>query len=641
MINYLLPRNFFRKQSNAKISICFIIILGIVFRCLGLSSLPPYVDETGNILSALSDEYAAVVDPNGGGRILLRYLFEPVQWFGWNSAEQAVWVGRGLILVLSVFTGLTLSSILWIVSGSKAAHIGALLWAINPYLVVHDRLAIQDPVTGFFALFALFLCLKIQPEQANTQSILFAILAGCCWSVCVLNKVIGISASFWSLALWIVLKPQTPKKFFVISFVAGISLFLLVCPKLADFGYLLPFQSRSIFDFASRGEFALHFSNSLGAFFNAMRIYNGPWFIGLMLLVWLLTINHLPQFAAFKLVMIATLFGEALMYMSSAFDRYFYPTVLLWTLFLSLVLAASTPQQPATSVGLSRFLRVLCLLLLPTVCASGVFRVLQFSENHPFHPPEACEQGILLDYCQYFDAAPSGGGLAELQLQILKEIESTGPQNIYVGNFWLGASNYLLLSALRNPKLHVIPTPLSGRDTPIYLAGWQMRNESNAGLIVLDDNAERFYFAETQERSLQGVDLQLIARVARNKSPTLTYSIFRIEKIRKELILPLMSPKPMSPDGALAPLSKLEANEINRFRKICNPQSIFNISIKNNGQLIGLLEPQTCKALAAFPQLLLVEPKTLQFDTWISEHDPYELNWVYRNKVRAVSAILR
>jgi hypothetical protein len=117
-------------------------------RVRGHGDLDPFTDEGANILTALDPRVRTAFEPLEQGRPWLVYLFRPAGWF----PAEALAVAR----LMSASAGLlTMGALGWTLhrlGGHRAALAGLWLWAVLPFAVWHERLALQDPfVTALLA----------------------------------------------------------------------------------------------------------------------------------------------------------------------------------------------------------------------------------------------------------------------------------------------------------------------------------------------------------------------------------------------------------------------------------------------------------------------------------------------------------
>ncbi len=117
-------------------------------RMRGSGDLDPFTDEGANILTALDPRVRAAFEPLEQGRPWLVYLFRPAGWFPGHALAAGRLMSAGAGLLTMTALGWTLHRL----GGRRAALAGLWLWAVLPFAVWHERLALQDPfVTALLA----------------------------------------------------------------------------------------------------------------------------------------------------------------------------------------------------------------------------------------------------------------------------------------------------------------------------------------------------------------------------------------------------------------------------------------------------------------------------------------------------------
>lgn len=114
----------------------------------GYGDLDPFTDEGANILTALDPRVRTAFEPLEQGRPWLVYLFRPAGRFPAEALAVARLMSAGAGLLTMAALGWTLHRL----GGRNAALAGLWLWAVLPFAVWHERLALQDPfVTALLA----------------------------------------------------------------------------------------------------------------------------------------------------------------------------------------------------------------------------------------------------------------------------------------------------------------------------------------------------------------------------------------------------------------------------------------------------------------------------------------------------------
>ena len=172
-------------------------------RLRGIGTLEAFVDEAGNILTALDPRVWAIVDPLGQGRPWLSFLFRPAGWFPTHALESA----RTMCACAGLGTMAALGCTLYRLSGRAAALCGLWIWAVLPFAVFHERLALQDPFVTALLAWAMALLVGGSQTEAKRSWIWF-LAAGGCFGAALLQKISAVFALPWLGLLYLAL-PRT------------------------------------------------------------------------------------------------------------------------------------------------------------------------------------------------------------------------------------------------------------------------------------------------------------------------------------------------------------------------------------------------------------------------------------------------
>lgn len=166
------------RSAETLILVCILALAGAV-RCLSLDKFPPFIDESGHIIF-VNDIHPSFFQI---GKVFGQYIFRPVV----NASQDplpAVRLLVGLIGVLTVF-GVYLATKRLTAGPEKTTGlpslsglIAAAVWALQPVVVFHDRLALHDPLIVAFHVWALYFSLLAFERASLKLAALAGILCG-------------------------------------------------------------------------------------------------------------------------------------------------------------------------------------------------------------------------------------------------------------------------------------------------------------------------------------------------------------------------------------------------------------------------------------------------------------------------------
>jgi hypothetical protein len=171
-----------------------VVVLAAALRFYDLGRLGAFYDEAANILTSVDAGTRRAIGPLAQGRPLLAVMFAPAAL----APAHALLIGRGLVAAAGVVTALALGTFLAVSVGRAAALVGMLLWALSPFVLFHERLALQDPVLSMLLMLALAaVALSIVPGASRARRLGGAASAGVLLGVAVLVKVSAVLALPW------------------------------------------------------------------------------------------------------------------------------------------------------------------------------------------------------------------------------------------------------------------------------------------------------------------------------------------------------------------------------------------------------------------------------------------------------------
>lgn len=167
-------------------------------RARGLGGLEPFTDEGANILTALDPRVRAAFEPLEQGRPWLVYLFKPAGWLPEHALVAARLMSAGAGLLTMAVLGWTLHRL----GGRLAALAGLWLWAVLPFAVWHERLALQDPFVTALLAGTLALLVAGTPESRRWPWF----LAGLSFGAAFLLKISALFALPWLVLVYLAVR---------------------------------------------------------------------------------------------------------------------------------------------------------------------------------------------------------------------------------------------------------------------------------------------------------------------------------------------------------------------------------------------------------------------------------------------------
>jgi len=409
-------------------------------RTRGIGGPEPFVDEAGNILSALDPRVRAVVDPLGQGRPALAHLFFPAGWLPGHALEVARLMSAGAGLATMVAIGWTLQRL----AGRAASLCGLWLWAVMPFAVFHERLALQDSFVA--ALLAWAAALMVAGCQGQSKPPApFLLSAGVLFGVGCLFKISAAFALPWLGLLFLAVQPGAtlPRLGRALALIVLGAVLPLLClgPDLFQLG-------RQSAQFGSLPDFGHGYWST-----TAQRVPQwcgwyagyGRWPLALLwagALILAARVRSAPALAT-ALGSALSLAVAALLY-NRPFARYLMPDQVPLILFLALAWA---PALVATGRR-----RVIATTLFAAAAGSWGFASWQISADTRRADIPADEIG------QYFLGPWSGRGLHDVQRYLDDYATRHDVRCLVLTHRFMRPGCYgLMLAELGDPRIGVVP----------------------------------------------------------------------------------------------------------------------------------------------------------------------------------------
>ncbi len=414
------------------------LLVAAWLRYRGLGTLEPFVDEGANILTSLDPRVATAFEPLEQGRPLLRQLFAPAGWFPAHALESA--------RAMSAFAGLTtMAALAWIlhqVAGRAAALGGLWLWAVLPFAVFHERLALQDPFNS--ALLALAFACVVTDRAAASK--FWPIAAGVLLGLAFLDKISALFALPWLGLGYMAVQKQNGRPVFDrrLLFIAGGALAVVVLCLRGELPALGSHLAR-YHALPETGGTATGFGTRLASWLLWYRAYGG-WPLPLLLVAALGGQYWRPSRAAllFGAGWLTTLLVDAAFYNNAA-ARYLHPDHLPLVLFLALSLGSTWSEAP-------RFARtaILCVLVAGLGGWLNVSRQIASDLANSSLPADEIRQ--------YVTGPWSGRGLNDVRRFLDKYADQNHVRCLVLTHRFLRPGCYgLMLTELGDPRIGVVP----------------------------------------------------------------------------------------------------------------------------------------------------------------------------------------
>ncbi len=173
-----------------------------------LGQLDAFADESALILTALDERVRDIMNPIAQGRPALLWWFAPAGWFSGHALEVA--------RIMTALSGLaTVAGIGWALhqaAGRAAALCGMWLWALLPFAVMHERLALQDPYIATFLAWSVALMLRGARDEKSPLGWWAA--AGLSFGVACLCKISAVLSLPWLGLIYLAIQRDAGRPIF-------------------------------------------------------------------------------------------------------------------------------------------------------------------------------------------------------------------------------------------------------------------------------------------------------------------------------------------------------------------------------------------------------------------------------------------
>lgn len=443
-----------KLHQRIPISLGIIILLYFASRIYNLTLLPIFTDESiyiywAKIIATTHSQY--FISLTDGKPPLLIWIIAvflkllPSSWY--LIAGRLPSVIFGLISLLGIYKLTKIFS-----KSIETASIAALLYVLNPFLLMYDRLALYDAMLTSMLLWSVICVLKL----AETKELKFALTGGIILGLAFLSKPPAVI--YWALIpiIYVLFLPSNKhrnwlKKIVLILIPLIISQGMNNIQRFSKVYYLMEGKNqqftKSISDLL-RNPLELTFGNLHGFFSWLIPYSTWPIFALAMIALAYVCLKQTKRGAIlfllwfFPILVLATVGKEI------------FPRYILFTtpyLIIPIAILMGSFQKKKTYA-----LIVLSLLLIPTLH----FDYLILTEPSKAPLPDS-------DYHQLVSEHPSGFGLSEI-FTFIRDESKSGPLNLEIqGTFGLYPYAFNL-EFWENSNVHIIPRwPLSAIDEDI------------------------------------------------------------------------------------------------------------------------------------------------------------------------------
>lgn len=417
------------------------LLAGAWLRLRDIGDLEPFADEGALILTAIDLKVRAIMEPVAQGRPALLWLFAPAGWFPAHALE----VARLMSAAAGLATMAALGWTLHLLAGRKAALCGLWLWAVLPFAVLHERLALQDPFIAALLAWAVALMVRGSLPGRPAGAWWFGGAGGLFGLAC-LFKISALLALPWLGLLYFAAQRHWARPVFSRG-LAGIALgalgpLLCLIPSLiqlsdrrAQFGFLPSVTAGNYWPLAMQR------LQMWGGWYGGY----GGWPLGLLVVGALLLAargrSRLALTAALGSILSVAV---AALVHNRPFARYVLPDQVPLVLFLSLAWAAGLAVP-------GRMRAITATLTMLAVARWGwVSRQIGTDPRHAAVPAGEIEQ--------YVTGPWSGSGLNEVRRFLAEYADQHGVTCVVLTHRYFRPGCYgLMLAALADPRLAIVP----------------------------------------------------------------------------------------------------------------------------------------------------------------------------------------
>jgi 4-amino-4-deoxy-L-arabinose transferase-like glycosyltransferase len=186
------------RSRSDWMDVSLVLLCAAVVRMLNLRGQPPFIDEAGHIYGATHYDFYPLMTRLRAGKVLGYFVFYPTAKF----AGDPLFATRFLVALIGVLTVLGVFVFTRRIANLTAAYFAATAWALMPFVVFHDRMALHDPLVSLCMIWSMVFSV----DAVRRKSPLSGALAGCLLAAAILTKINAAIGVVWvasiAVALW-------------------------------------------------------------------------------------------------------------------------------------------------------------------------------------------------------------------------------------------------------------------------------------------------------------------------------------------------------------------------------------------------------------------------------------------------------
>lgn len=455
-----------------------LLVAGLV-RMWNLKILPPFIDESGHIYFATHYATYSLTQRMELGKVLGYLLFYPTAAF----AADPLYATRLLVAALGVVTTLGIFMLLRRISSLTSAIAGSLIWALMPYVVFHDRMALHDPIATAFVVWSIVATLDAVQRKSPMRAGIGGILLG----LAILTKAQAALIMLWLPLIAIALRDHPKLRSYLRTGLAFIA--CLVVTALPEAVIMLRSgmaASGQILNLNASPDGHASFWSNVRTLSQWFSDYNS-WPCSVLFIAILIStlVRRSRISCALGLSCILSVGSYAILF-SAMVPRYFLPSLVPIVLLTALVVsdwgAAAVAALGQRVRSRQELAFVGCAFAFGILLAASAYAWVK-SDSVISRNPIAARMP-LVDRVQYLDGWASGYGLEEVAHFLNERAQNSGPTLVFVGGFGSHGWVSLPIAAKLNPNI-------------AFHSGFVTTRQDIAGIVAVASRQPTYMFFES------------------------------------------------------------------------------------------------------------------------------------------------
>ena len=189
------------RSINQMLPVFILILLVQLFlRAHNITELPFFIDEDNHIQrAAVIYDFAHHPAQDSHGKFLFYFLLGV---FDLKQRDTALFLAREMVALTSLLTSALIFRMVWRLTRDAAiALLAVALYALIPYALFYERMALADPFAGLLGVLTLWLSLRLAHEPTRGR----AVLVGIASAVTVAAKMTMLFAVFFPVMAFLLL----------------------------------------------------------------------------------------------------------------------------------------------------------------------------------------------------------------------------------------------------------------------------------------------------------------------------------------------------------------------------------------------------------------------------------------------------